>query len=227
MVFSAPVVPGAHQMIAAVWSAFQDLCNRRGVDFDDCRDELLGMRADAQDLNDQAKALIRMDLCGYLRKRHASFVQTSTPTPTREYDRICVAFFSIPLTSSFVESLFSKMAYNQHKIRNRLADTTMTSILHVHDSVLANPEECLTDDVRLKIMQPKDLTDRLLMNKRIGERVCDVFDGERFHGEVVQVIFHEIHAQYMYHVEYEDGDSCDYWRHELELIRCRCTVSDE
>ena len=99
----------------SVWRAFQDLCNRRGVDFDDCREQLMGMRADAQDLNDQAKALIRMDLCGYLRKRHAAFVQTATPSPTGEYDRICVAFFSIPLTSSFVESLFPKMAHHQHK----------------------------------------------------------------------------------------------------------------
>jgi len=193
----------------SVWAAFQDLCNRRGVDYDVCREELVGMRAEAKDLNDQAKSLIRMDLCGYLRKRHASFVQTSTPTPTAEYDRICVAFFSIPLTSAFVESLFSKMAYNQNKIRSRLADTTMTSILHCHDSILSNPEQCLNDSLRLKIKQPKDLSDKLMMNKRIGERVCDVFEGKRFHGEVVKVIFHDIHAQYMYHVVYSDGDACD------------------
>ena len=131
----------------AVWSAFQDLCNRRGVDFDDCREELMGMRAEAVDLNDRAKSHIRVDLCGYLRNRRATFIHTSTPTPTPAYDRICVAFFSIPLTSAFVESLFSKMTYNQHKIRSRLADSTMTSILHVHDSILPDPEKCLTDSV--------------------------------------------------------------------------------
>ena len=75
-------------------------------------------------------------------------------------------------------------------------------------------------------MQPKNLDDKLLMNKNIGARVCDLFEGERFHGEVVKVIFHDIHAQYMYHVVYTDGDKCDYWRHELEMIKCRCPVSD-
>ena len=55
--------------------------------------------------------------------------------------------------------------------------------------------------------------------------VCDVFQGERFHGEITEIIFHEIHAQYMYHVRYEDDDVHDYWRHELELIICRCEDS--
>ena len=49
--------------------------------------------------------------------------------------------------------------------------------------------------------------------------VCCVFeDGERYHGEVTKVIFHDIHAQYMYHVVYEDEDTADYWRHELARI---------
>ena len=60
------------------------------------------------------------------------------------------------------------------------------------------------------------------MNKHIGTRVCDLFDGERFHGEVTEVIFHDVHAQYMYRVVYEDGDVCDCWRHELEVIECKC-----
>ena len=31
-----------------------------------------------------------------------------------------------------------------------------------------------------------------------------------------------VRAQYMYHVVYEDGDVCDYWRYELEVIVCKC-----
>ena len=42
--------------------------------------------------------------------------------------------------------------------------------------------------------------------KRSDERVCDVFLGERYHGEVDRVIFHEVYAQYMYRVVFEDGD---------------------
>ena len=205
-----------------VWDAFHDLCSRRGVDFDDCQENIIGMRAEAVDLNKQAKSLIRTDLCGYLRNRHSTFVQTRTPSPTPAYDRICVAFFSIPLTSAFVESLFSKMTYNQHKIRNRLADATMSSILHVHDAVLPDPEKCLSGEIQLKAMVPKNFEDRLHMSKRIGERVCDLFEGVRYHGEVTKVIFHDVHAQYMYHIEYSDGDACDYWRHELEMIICKC-----
>ena len=161
-----------------------------------------------------SKTMIRMNLCGYLRQRHAMFVQNQTPSPTPEYDTICVAFFGIPLTSSFVESLFSKMAYNQHKTRNSLNDSTMSSILHVHDSVLSDPERYLSGELKLKAMQPRKLVERLKMNKHIGTRVCDLFDGERFHGEVTEVIFHDVHTQYMYRVVYEDGDVCDCWRHE-------------
>ena len=149
-----------------------------------------------------------------------------TESPTPEYDSMTVAIFSIPITSSFVESLFSKMNYNQHKIRNRLASSTMSSILHVHDAVLPHPEQRLSGGLKLKITQPRNPKDRLQMHKRIGERVCDVFEGERYHGEVTQVIFHDIHAQYMYRCVYTDGDVCDYWRHELEMIRCTCPVTD-
>ena len=39
---------------------------------------------------------------------------------------------------------------------------------------------------------------------------------------MTRVIYHDIHAQYMYHVVYSDGDACDYWRHELEMIKCTC-----
>ena len=77
-----------------MWAALQDLCNR-GVDFDDCREDLLGIRVEAKDLNDQAKALIRMDLCGYLRKRLASTIQTSTPTPTKRPYLRCILLYSV------------------------------------------------------------------------------------------------------------------------------------
>ena len=60
------------------------------------------------------------------------------------------------------------------------------------------------------------------MSKHVGERVCAYFDGVLFHGEVTKVIYHDVHAQYMYHVVYQDGDEEDYWRHELEVIRCTC-----
>jgi len=65
------------------------------------------------------------------------------------------------------------------------------------------------------------------MNKHVGEVVCDVFDGERYHGEVTKVIYHDVHAQYMYHVVFSDNDSCDYWRHELEMVKCRCESTED
>ena len=43
------------------------------------------------------------------------------------------------------------------------------------------------------------------MNKHIGERICTVFGGVRYYGEVTKVIFHDVHTQYMY--TYSDGDS--------------------
>ena len=60
------------------------------------------------------------------------------------------------------------------------------------------------------------------MSKHIGTRVCQLFGEVRYHGEVTEVKFHDIHAQYMYHVVYSDGDECDYWRHELEDVKYTC-----
>ena len=210
-----------------VWEALKDLCSRRALDYDLCKEQIVEMRATAADLNPDDRQLIRLDLCGYLRERHAGFVAANTPSPTEEYDKLCSAVFSIPLTSSFVESLFSKMEYNQSKIRSSLKDETMSAILHCHDAALADPEKRLTGDLQLKVTVPKSIRDSLVMHKQIGTRVCEVFEGERYHGEVTKIIFHDVHAQFMYHVVWEDGDECDYWRHELEMVMCRCADSSD
>ena len=72
-------------------------------------------------------------------------------------------------------------------------------------------------------MTPVTIRDKLRMNKNVGTVVCDVFDGQRYHGEVTEVIYHDVHAQYMYRGVFSDDDSCDYWRHELEMVKCRCS----
>lgn len=166
--------------------------------------------------------MVKLDLRGYLHERHNAFVLTFTPSPTPEFDKFCAVVFSIPLTSAFVETLFSKMNYNQHKIRNKLTDETMSSILHVQDAVVPDPQICLPSSPKLKVTVPRSIADKLKMVKSVGERVCDVFEGERYHGEVTEIRFHEIHAQFMYHVRFEDDDQKHYWRHELEMIKCRC-----
>ena len=207
----------------AIWDALQDICSRRGLDYHSCKEQILTVRAQAESLDIESKAMIRMDLCGYLRDRHSVFVMTQTESPTPDYDKLCAVVFSIPLTSSFVESLFSKMVYNQSKIRSRLRDSRLSSILHLHDSALPNPQQSLPSATTLKVMCPRSLKDQLTMNKNVGRTVCCVFeDSNRYHGEVTKVIYHDIHAQFMYHVVYEDGDEADYWRHELEMITCRC-----
>ena len=206
----------------AVWDALKDLCRRRDIDFFLCKQQIIRLRPQARALDKESKAMIKTDLAQYLRDRQQILAMTQTETVTAEYDELCQAVFSIPLTSSFVESLFSKMAYNQSKIRTRLADTTMSSILHLHDAALADPNFQLPDAMTLKAMIPRSLHDKLVMSKHIDERVCAFFDGVRFHGVVTKVVFHDVHAQYMYHVVYEDGDEEDYWRHELEMIRCTC-----
>ena len=149
-------------------------------------------------------------------------MDVNDPSPTVAYDALCSAIFSIPLSSSFVESLFSKMGYNQNKIRSSLNDSTMSSILHVNDVVVADPQTSLTNELKLKIMAAPALNDKLRMNKNVGTRVCDIFNEERHHGEVTEVIYHDVHAQYMYRVVFSDDDTCDYWRHELEMVKCRC-----
>ena len=211
-----------------VWDALKDLCRRRGIDFNAVQHDITHtIRPSASDLDVHSREFIRSDLCGYLRDRHDGFVAVLRPSPTPEYDKMCYAVFSIPLTSSFIESLFSKMAYNQSKIRPNLADTTMTSILHVQDATLQSPQACLTEEVSLNVYSPRSFRDKMLMEKSIGTAVCEVFaDEKRYHGEVTKVIFHDIHAQYMYHVRFSDGDEQDYWRHELEMVKCRCGEVD-
>ena len=199
-----------------------DLCNRRNVDFDLFKEQVISIRAETTSYGMEDTALIRTDLCSFLRQRRRAFVYTRTASPTPQYDRVCQFVFAIPITSAFVESLFSKMSYNQSKIRPNLKDKTMTSILHMHDAVLPDPQQPVPRSITLKVHASKSPTDKLVMNKMIGERVCEEFDGVRYHGSVTEILFHDVYAQYMYHVKFEDGDECDYWRHELEMIRCRC-----
>ena len=45
-----------------------------------------------------------------------------------------------------------------------------------------------------------------LILKWIGDKVCELFEDQRYHGEVTGIRFHEVYTQYMYHVEYIDGD---------------------
>ena len=93
-----------------------------------------------------------MDLCSYLRDRKTMFVMLRRDSPTPEYDKLCCVVFGIPITSTFVESLFSKITYNQSKIRNRLDDRTMDAILHIHDAALPDPECCLSSALTLKVL---------------------------------------------------------------------------
>ena len=140
-----------------------------------------------------------MDLCGYLRDRLTMFVMTRMESPTPDYDALCVVVFSTPLTSSFVESLFSKMLYNQIKIRTRLSDSRLSAILHLHDSVVPDPEQCLPSSSVLKVMIPRSIRDKLQMNINVGQRVCCVFeDGKRYHGEVTKVIAIPRHTYTIY-----------------------------
>ena len=102
----------------------------------------------------------------------------------------------------------------------------MDAILHIHDAALPDPECCLPSALTLKVLIPRSLSDEISMSKHIGTKVCSLFDAVRFHGEVTKVIYHDVHAQYMYHVVFTDGDQQDYWRHELEIIKYRFTVSE-
>ena len=213
----------ARHTTPAVWDALRDLCQRRDIDFDTVQSDIIDIRADAQDLDRASKTHIQRHLCGYLGERLTSFASRGEETPTPEYDKLCRAVFGIPLTSAFIESLFSKMAYNQSKIRCSLADTTMSSILHLHDTVLPDPQQPLPTSVQLKVHAPRSELQKMRMEKQIGEVVCDIFDdGLRYHGKVTEVRFHEIHAVYMYHVVFEDGDEQDCWRYELEMIKYNC-----
>ena len=211
----------------AVWDALKDLCRRRDIDFYKCQEQINDLRSQSKHLDKESKAMIKMDLAQYLRDRQQMYVMTQIETETPDYDELCQAVFSIPLTSSFVESLFSKMAYNQSKIRSSLADATMSSILHLHDATLPDPNFKLPSAMMLKVCVPRSLHDKLTMSKHIGDKVCALFDGVLFHGEVTEVIYHDVHAQYMYRVVYQDGDKEDYWRHELEVIQCRCNEPTE
>ena len=66
-----------------VWNALADLCKRRGIDFDKAQEQILQVRSNACNLDDQSVALIRTGaLCDYLRNRHAHYVNTSTPSAT-------------------------------------------------------------------------------------------------------------------------------------------------
>ena len=146
-----------------------------------------------------------------------------------------MAVFSITLVSTFVESLFSKMAYNQSKQRCRLKDNTTTSILHVQDLKLTSPLQPLGPGLRLKVNDANTEVNRRKHERHLRRKVCCLFEDEvagdgtmkRFHGTVTKVKYNEVYAEWMYHVVYPetdgaDEDIVDYWRDEIEPLWCQC-----
>ena len=122
-------------------------------------------------------------------------------------------------------TIFSKMEYNQSKVRSRMGASTMSSVLHTHDAHLSDPRNSLDGTISLKTCVPSKGEEEKA-RKWIGTKVCKVFDTSdgprRFHGVVLRIDFHEIHGRWMYHVRYEDGDESDYWRYELGEVLCHC-----
>ena len=131
-------------MTPEVWATLHDLCERCGIDFGKVQDQIVNARDDADQLDDVQRSVIHADLCGFLRQRHTKYVRQNDTSPTPELDQLCAPVFSIAIVSAYVESLFSKMEYNQNKTRNRLKDSKMSAILHVHDAVLPTPEKRLS-----------------------------------------------------------------------------------
>ena len=90
--------------------------------------------------------------------------------------------------------------------------------------MLPTPEKRLSLSLDLQVHSQPVMQHKMKMRKWIGADICDMFEGdnglERHHGVVTDVSFHEIHVQYMFRCEYEDGDKTDYWRHGLEIILC-------
>ena len=191
---------------------------------------------DASVLNLVDREEIQTDLLQYYHSQRRARVAVGGDDPqTRCLHEYAIAVFSIPIVSAFVESLFSKMNYNQNKSRNRLLDETTTSILHVHDTVVPNPLLPLDGKISLRCNKDNNTVNKRKHTKNVGRKVCCIFevegrnDGhmERFHGEVTSVEYDEEYADWMYHVLYyafegHPEDHVDYFRDEIEPLWCTC-----
>ena len=166
---------------------------------------------------------------GYFREQRQALLRPKLETETAELDKLRCAIFSIALVSAFVESLFSKMEYNQSKSRSSLSDKMMSAILHVHDAVVGDPMQPLTSNLKLRT-HVMSITEKEKMMQNVGAVVCKVFDGRRYHGRIFDVDYHEIHARWMYRVSYSDSDchrdTEDYWTCEIDNLKCRCADLD-
>ena len=225
-----------------VWQAAEDICSRRDIDSTHLRTVVNARRAEYPDLNPVDREQIQADLLQYYRRKHETRVLHGATGDgdgdngaTRCLHEYATAVFSIPIVSAFVESLFSKMNYNQNKSRNRLLDETTTAILHVHDTVVPNPLLPLDGTFPLRCNKDNDTLTKRKHMKNLGRVVCGMFvadgrtDGltERFHGKVTKIEYDEDYAEWMYHVVYpafegHQEDHVDYFRDEIEPLWCTC-----
>ena len=218
-----------------VWEAAEGICSRRNIDSTNLRDIINRQRAEYPDLNPVDRELIQADLLQYYRCKHLARVSRAGDNADRCLNEYAIAVFSIAIVSAFVESLFSKMNYNQNKTRSRLLDKTTTAILHVHDTVVPNPLLPLDGKISLRCNRDNDTINKRKHTKHIGRKVCCMFevegreDGhmERYHGQVVSVVYDEEYAEWLYHVVYDSfnghaEDHADYFRDEIESLWCTC-----
>ena len=218
-----------------VWEAAEDICARRNIDSTTLRTAVNAQRAEYPDLNPVDREQIQADLIQYYASKHRLAVAGGDSGISRCLNDYAIAVFSISIVSAFVESLFSKMNYNQSKRRSRLLDTTTTSILHVHDTVVPSPLLPLDGKFPLRCNKDNNTVNKRKHTKNVGRKVCCMFEVEgrddgytrRYHGEVTSVEYDEEYAEWLYHVVYEafeghEEDHADYFRDEIEPLWCRC-----
>jgi hypothetical protein len=59
-----------------VWDALKDICSRRSLDFDKCRQQIIQERAKMPNLDDLTRGRVRNDLVGYCRKRREAALRS-------------------------------------------------------------------------------------------------------------------------------------------------------
>ena len=216
-----------HRLSRSAWIGVKDLCKRVGMSDDKTRRVIKDLKKQHGEAGEWNVAKVKNCTNNLLRFYHDRRAFEIKKDPTKSLHPYAEEFarlvFSLHVSSSVVESFFSKTKYTKSIHRNRLRDELSSATLHLqqlrayYDAETLEPASRLNIDFQQALKRVENNLDDLrekYMNVEIQKHFQDDEDNIRlFKGHVDDVYFNRSEGCFLFHINYDsDSDS-----EEMEL----------
>ena len=229
-----PNAPGRIIECPSAWEGVKDLVNRCmiNVDPDDVVANLRKQLDEAAEWSVPVSRAVEANLLKFYHERHQAIVDNQTKNEFVLAERFARLVFSIHVTSSIVETYFSKTRYIKNLHRSSLRDALASATIHLQQLRRYTDENMieLIEELGIDLQSAfesieNDITDlkKRYISKRISKPFIDEETGvlRPYKGVVSDVIFSRCEGCFLFHIEYDDDDDdedMEHWELKKYLI---------